>query len=286
MADIRMGYMGNLTVNGVQYLCSEMTAVPETKPQFFDHVVGLRDKDFGQKKGPASDDDPLVGGKKQVQKKFWRYTPVTYKVTASGPIADGMAWALLNPAISGKPNSIECLFWNDGKKRSVSKAIISSFQLTANAGDVATFTIEAVGKDMTLSDGETTEVNCTKLLTWDRIEVEVLASESLGDVVNISNFNLSVNNPILPIYTAGSLKPYDLRIGVQEVTGSVSIYGMINKMSVLDGIRFNLGYGDYKIGAVFTPQTARGVTGPFIVSIPFTGSNDSPVWRDVAGVYP
>jgi len=277
MANIRMVYMGNFRIAGTPIFVSDMSANPETSPKFYDHIVGLRDQNFGDgdKKGPVDRHSLQAGGKHQIQKKFWRYAPVNHKVTASGPLTEAAARVLLRYAISGRAFDVVCVFFKDGFARLVSDAVISSLSVTARARDVLTFDAEMVGRGTTEVDYPTEELDCEKLLTWDRVEFQLGSMSG----INFADFSVNVSNPIIPIYVAGSLNPKDLRIGIQEVTGTVSTYGFISLVSYATQIRFNLGYGDYIVGTVFSSELSKGAANePFICSIPFTGARDRPVW--------
>jgi hypothetical protein len=96
-----------------------------------------------------------------------------------------------------------------------------------------------------------------------------------GNSYNLSEFSVTITNPIIPIYTANLDIPKTLRVGIQEVTGSVSSYeaGVSGQQ-----IRFSLGDNTYIINVVFSGPEDAASTGPFINTVSFNGTNDGPVW--------
>ena len=280
MTVVHMSYMGSLTMFGSQFLCTNMTASKEQTPRFYDHIVGLKDQNFSttvdgiSQKGPYF---PLTGGGggyDQVQKRFWRYPPALYKGSAAGPFVEDSVGLLMEYAIKCNPFDAEMIFWNDGVRQTIYQALISNLSISMRAGDITSFSLEMVSKDMVSDTSTPTEADCSKLLTWDMCQV---AFSGVGaGTYHLSEFSLSISNPIMPIFTAKPIGvPKELRVGMQEVTGTVSSYeaGVAG-----DSITFAMGSNEYTIGVVFAGPSDAGTTGPFINTVSFTGTNDGPVW--------
>jgi hypothetical protein len=291
---VRMTYLGSLSVNGGFFLCSSLSANLETHPEFYDHVIGLKDdaNAGSATKGVVSGQ----GGEDVIQKKIYRFVPKLPKGSFSGPaVMDkaGKVTTLLDAAKNGTSlEYINLAFFSGGLtvRNSVQlrQVVVSSFTLNAAAGDVMSFSCEVVGT--TLDDFESDfydDVPCSKLLTWDRLGLSVSAPWGFHASNGISSFSLSVSNPVTPIYTAGNngtdidtgLFPRILRIGTQQVSGSIGSYDFNGKELGGDGvISMSIDGQPYDLHVAFSPSTNNADGGKFISSTPFTGASDRPVW--------
>jgi hypothetical protein len=211
-------YLGTCTFAGKSMFCTNMSASIEAKPTFFDHVVGLRDTDSGSKG---------KGNLQKTQKRIYRYSPVLAKMSMSGPATSEGLKVLFDAAKKGDEIDCEMLFWKGGQGYKITKGIVSSFGMEIKAGEAVTFNAEIVGKDMS-EDAIDSPAICTKIMVWTDVRIKTI----LG--ANLVSFSLNINNPIKPVWTSGDgegtvgvepkLFPSDLRIGIQEVTGSVTSY--------------------------------------------------------------
>jgi hypothetical protein len=281
---IRMTYMGSCTYDGTTFAVNSMDATVEQTPQVYDHIVGLRDKFDDEKNKGQETSDTSGGGENTIQKRIYRYSSKLPKATLSGPITapeTGVSpfETLLDHAISGVPADGLFVFWSDGKQYEMTNGVVSNLSITVEAGGASSFTAEIIGEEMEDGDGTTVEVDCTKILTWDRVLVN--ATNITGD---LSGFSVTIANPIQPIYTSEktNLFPKTLRIGTQGVTGSISAYEFHFKPDA-GALEFRLGPNGqtYKLKTVaYHPgsASASGAT-PFISTVGFTGVDDDALWE-------
>jgi hypothetical protein len=271
-----------------------MSASLDQKVQFFDHILGLRDKLTAGSAGSATKKGPETsatagGGANNVQKRIYRYTPGLAKARFECPIigdANGSpAFAnVLKYAISGEEVSVEMVFWKtSATKVTVSKGIISSFTLSLKAGDIATFSCEVTGAKYESGTGSSGAVDCTKLVTWDRCKVG-------GDVsAPLASFDLTITNPPVPIYTTtatewfgtshgpNGVMPRAIRVGIQEVSGAISMLSA-QSLSGEKKITFEVNGVSKTVYVVCLPPSDQANTGQYIQTINFVGSRDSAIW--------
>lgn len=289
--NVHMTYMGSCSLAGNNVLCTSMSASLEQKVQFYDHIVGVQDKINSGSAGSATTKGPSPtaaggGGSVLVQKKTYRYTPALAKARMECPIMGDNSGSdefkdILNKAISGEDVEAVLTFWKSGaSKISVKKAKITTFTLSLKAGDVATFSCELVGAEYKSETGSSSPIDCTKLVTWDKCSVS-------GDVsAQISSLDLTISNPPVPIYTAqwsdandasGGLMPQKIRLGVQEVSGTLSLLENVS-LSGPGELKFNVNGIQKTIKVVFLPPTDQANSGQYIQTINFVGANDGVVW--------
>ena len=307
----RMSYMGNCLVDGVLIPCTSMSSNVEGNMIFYDHAIGLRDTNFTEKgsKKPADNTSTTVGGKAQIQKRFYRPAPSIFKGKFAGPISinsggDINIKSLIDKAISGETiGQIDFIYKStftasgnnnsgeSGEGHKVLNAVIESLVINLNAGDVASFDIGVVAKKPETEPTFKPKSGgvCSKILTWDRctITAKLPGETAANDIVS---FNINIKNPIIPIYVAGDITKYDrfyyyapteLRIGMQEVTGSVSIYGFGTKKTKTDSIVIKLGDSNtWTVKVVYNPtsSSASGSSEPYVAQTPFIGAGDTAIW--------
>jgi hypothetical protein len=239
-----LSYSGSCTINDVQVWCRDISVDMGSKPTFYDHSVGLVESIRGIVKPGRT-----IPGTR-IQKKFFRYSPLLPKVSISGSLTLSNAVYLLNLARSGGAlvqngvlagSVVRATLWDEGLTYVLNNAYISSFSFDIRAGDIASFSAEFVGTNFnrTESDVSVKAQQLDKFLTWDAVALEVTGTFGVGgasgaispsgfkDFSSVSGFSLSVNNPIVPIYTANTpqMYPRELRIGMQDTTGNISCYG-------------------------------------------------------------
>jgi hypothetical protein len=108
---------------------------------------------------------------------------------------------------------------------------------------------------------------------------------SCSDVVTaygIQGIDFSINNNLKNIYTnaigteANNLLPTDIRIGMQEVTGNLSVYNIPGNTFISSGTEesiINVGAPGFneQLHVVFKPQEISASLGPVITKVPFVG---------------
>jgi hypothetical protein len=274
----RMSYMGHCHIGGTLIKCTSMSVSKKQEPLFYDHVVGLRDMNFTANLAKTkSTSGASAGGKYNIQKKIYRLSRSTGSASISGPLSEGVFKNLMDLAISGEETTADFVFYT-GSGKQLSSPIITSLNIDIKAGDVASFSAEFIGKDTSSSSVEMSSSSCEKLITWDKCEVSCSLS---GDIVG---FNLGITNPAIPIHVSGSttdsgLGPTDIRIGMQEVKGSISLLDPSTGPFGSDTITVKVEDVPYIIKVVYgNPLSTSAAGSPFIFTLQFTGANDGPVW--------
>lgn len=269
---VHMGYTGECTIAGIKIPCTSMSTTLDQKLLFYDHVLGLKDKISGSTK--------TDGGSSNPQKVIYRYSPALAKASVSAPIIVGGFDALLQKAITGDELSAKLVSWKSGSAIEIKKARVSSLSLNVQAGDIAQFSAEIVGREYSATSSSSAgELDCKKLITWDQCEASGIGTD-------IASFSLTINNPIIPIYTASwaesGMMPKDLRIGIQEVSGTIGVYGFASVDTPTTGT-FSFSIGDESSEDVkcnfFQPQDNLG-SGFYIRTISFIGvsTKSETVW--------
>jgi len=285
MSVIHMTYTGSCKFNNQVFLCSNMNASLDQKLLFYDHIVGLRDVISTSENAAGSKKGESGVATNNRQKMVYRYSPAIAKASFSGPIPVENFEKIFNAAIRGDTVEVEMVFWEtNAPSVTIGNAKIETFTIDLKAGEIATFSVGLTGAEYKFSEGSSSEASaCQRLLTWDACAVSV--SEILSD---ISTFQMTINNPVVPIYTtrwtedeaSGGLMPQKIRIGIQEVSGSLGIYSaktidvptssnITVKLAALSKT-FKAGFGQPK-------DDASG--GPYVRTIMFTGVNDGDVWQ-------
>lgn len=293
-----MTYVGSCIVDGNVLLpVTSMNSGIESNIGFYDHVVGLRDKDYTgtSNKGPETDKDK-AGGYNQVQKKIFRYQPGIFKGKLTGPIsADDVTLnieGLIEYAIKGTEIAqLDFTYFGspDGSAtkegHQIKAAVVENLTLVVNAGDVATFDIGVVAKKNEGSPTAYKKSDCSKLLTWDQCEI---TSALIGEV---QSFSITIKNTVIPIYVSGPesdyvagnayFSPSVLRLGMQEVTGTIGTYGFNLWNTTSDVLKFKLGSKIWSLNILYQPtaSSASGSNEPYVSSTPFVGQADGPVWN-------
>jgi len=175
------------------------------------------------------------------------------------------------------------VFWKQsGTRIKVAKARIASMTIDLKAGDVSRFSTEVVGAEYVADNGSSSMVDCQKLLTWD---VCTVSATPVSDP--ISSFTLTISNPPMPIYTAkwsqdpesGGMMPQKIRVGMQEVSGTIGVYGDPQVNIPSSGtVKFGLRDVEKEIRAVFSQPRDEGSGGPYVRTISFNGANDGTIW--------
>lgn len=270
---IKPGYMGIATIAGVNLRCNDFSMQAIQSPLFYDHVFGLRDSGGGSLYAGKSDTGVI-----NTQKRIMRPSVKIYQGGISYPITDLSGDPLFQYAKTGDDFDVDFQY-TCGINRTFGLCKINTYTFTATGGDLCQVSADIIG--ITGSDGDSDDRYDAeeKLLTWDDIMVAVDTGGS-SDPINAITF--TVNNNCKPIYTAGgnvafSLEPVKLRVGMQEVSGSISYYNKGADLLFLEGIESSSGInisGDginMDLNVVFKPQERSSSIGPIISSLPFVG---------------
>jgi len=285
MTIVNPGYIGIVSIlasNGslATMRCTDISMSPDQDVKFYDHVIGLNDT--------IPSDNSTKGesvGNIQIQKTVWRpgvlsyVGGVSFPVTVSGENAECentvcSLQTVFDLAKYGNYFTLTAIY-NCKVTRTFSNCRINSFSLNITAGDIVTATINVVA--MSVIETDTTTANpftiTEKIATWDIVSlVNNGSSISLDDA---QAFSLDINNNIKTIYTQDSLAPYDLRVGMQAVTGSITLYNAHGDLELPDGeTTLQLDIGDVfstTINCVLQPSSIPGSIKSIMSIIPFAG---------------
>ena len=295
-----MSFIGSCILDTSQLIpVTSMNSGIEANIDFYQHIVGLRDKNFTgtNNKGPATNSESS-GGYVNVQRKIYKYSPGIFKAKISGPMsADATTLnigTIIEHAIKGTEiNQLDFTYFGSPgggvtkEGHQVKLAVIENLTLSVAAGDVASFDLSIVAKKNEGSPTAYQTSTCSKLLTWDQCKI---TSALVGGSDLVQNFSISIKNTIIPIYVSGPESSYSatdfyygptaLRLGTQEVTGAIGTYGFNLWNTTADTLKFELGPNTHQLHILYQPtaSSASGSNEPYVSSTPFTGQADGPIW--------
>lgn len=227
-ANLKMGYVGSVTIGGTSYFMTGSSLNPTQAVEAPDLVAG------------------------SIMRRGWVYGKVDPTGNVTGPLHEG-ATSLWSDAFNRTSDydhlantvEVEIYFYKGGGWK-FTECVINNLNITATSGEVVTFTADFAGRTATQGAGNnSTEIACSKLITWDRVVFDV-SGVGGNRLDNMQSINFTLNNNVQKLFAiqGGSvddhdLYPVDLPCGVRELTGSISAYanGPIN------------GFLDDKIGA-------------------------------------
>jgi len=266
------GYLGIAVINGTVFRCTDMSLAPSQDIVFYDHTVGLKDvvpaKGDGTK--GASNESEFINK----QKIIWRGSTISYTGSISFPVTfygTSNLPVIFDLAKYGNSFDIS-LKYNCLAGRTFLGCKINSLSLNITAGDIVTVTANVIGMDVEESGTEILFQDSQKLVTWDQV---ALSSKSI-DVSEAQSFSMEINNNIKTIYTHNNLKPRELRVGMQEVHGSITLYNKHGSIILPeDGGDTTIGLiiSDFStdINCVLQPSAISGAISSIFSVIPFTG---------------
>jgi hypothetical protein len=295
--DIKAGFIGLAKVDGTYVRCTDFSINPRQTAQFYDHIIGLRDtipKTIFEGKG---DEDTI-----KPQKKIWRPSVKIYQGQIGYPLTlfkspllthgtllmhAKIKSPLLTHAKKGTDFDINFAYTCKDIIRKFTGCKVNQYTFSITAGDFAKISADIMavsGEDMAVSGEDSnnqsryTEVE--KLITWDDVTIKI--DNVWADCMR--SFTFTVNNNCKPIYTAGKnndgdkLNPAVIRVGMQEVTGSISYYNKGEDLSFMEDIdsvkkiSISMSDGfDVDLNVIFQPQERTSAIGPIISNLPFVG---------------
>ena len=225
--NLRMGYIGSVTIGGVGYFMSGSSLNPTQGVEAPDLVAGARMR-RGWVYGKVDPTGNVTGPLHENATSLW---PTAFeRDTITGDGIDHM----LNTV------DIEIAYYQGGGWK-FNSCILNSLQISATAGEVVTFTADFAGKDIVTKYDTFSPVDCAKLMTWDRVLFSITAvggGTGIEDVTNFQSVNVTINNNVQKPYAitdaVGNLYPVDLPCGVREITGSVSAYAQKNIWDIVN----------------------------------------------------
>lgn len=158
--------------------------------------------------------------------------------------------------------------------------MVNTYDMKVTQGEAVTLDINVIGRGRTphITDYDTSVLigdylAPARVLTWNDVTVNGIGGCNLnGDILFRSNqvreFTMSINNNAERFYTlCGSLFPVDINVGKREITGTLTLLGLQEKLRQLadtnqnrftekNEIRFAFYIGDDKYDGVggFTPR--------------------------------
>lgn len=270
-ANIHMGYIGGVKIGGTPYFMSGSSINPNQTVEAPDLVAGWE------------------------MRRGWTYGKVDVGGNVSGPLHEyaSSLWDTAFLRTTEKDHlastvDIEIAFYQSGGWK-FADCVINSLQISATAGEVVQFTVDFAGKHPSAPAVASTDVPCSRLMTWDRCTF----STTVSGIAHLQSINFTLNNNVQKLYaiqsvidTTEGLYPVDLPCGVREITGSLSAYAD----GLISGINTGAdAWGLYTAGAaafvtfavdpvmtftfqsVFHRPTGSGQTGATIYSVGFTG---------------
>jgi hypothetical protein len=108
------------------------------------------------------------------------------------------------------------LVYRDGSARTYTGVKFNQLSFSCKAGEIIQVNIDLVAKTFEKTANDLKWVGTDKLVTWDKVGFTgVLPGE------DAQSFTYSIENNLVTNRTAASLLPYDIREGIQKVSGSV-----------------------------------------------------------------
>jgi len=260
------GYLGIARVGGTIFRCTDCNINMQQEALFYDHVIGLRDTipTTSQTKGETD----VVN----LQKTIWRPSTKIVGGSLAFPATENNIGSFFEFAKRGRSFNLTFQY-HTGEGREFESCKVSSWSLSCTAGDICNVSVEVMGvglEDSTVG----LYTNAEKLITWDKVDLTPAISSH-----PIQAFNININNPLIPIYTSTSnsekdLWPLEIRVGMQEVSGTISFWGRVDDYYDIQGpytmTLTILGFST-PITVLFQPVQPQGSVNPIITTIPFVG---------------
>jgi hypothetical protein len=276
---INPGFTGILNVGGTLIRCTSFGANTTQDAQFFNHVIGLNDTIPGNN---ATKGESV--GSRQIQRYIWRPSVIGLGGSMSFPATEYHISTMFQEAKNGSyiPSLKYVYYCSSSGNNTIEfkECRVNGYDLSIQAGDILNITVDIAAKDAIESNSNAPSTTSEKFITWDKCAVTATG------LTDIRGFSFKINNNIQVIYTnqaSGSqstytsLLPYDLRIGMQEVTGTVSVYlqqgqrfipSQLAQTSLVTFIAPGL---TVSMNVVYFTSQLEGVVGPVVCDLPFTG---------------
>jgi hypothetical protein len=214
VANLHMGYVGGAKINNVNYFMSSSSLNPNQTVEAPDLVAG------------------------SIMRRGWVYGKVDPGGTIAGPLHEN-AKSLWPTAFNRTSDydhlantvPVEVHFYKGGGWK-FDACVINKLDIAASAGETVTFTADFAAKGNPGGgnpgvSSSSTEIDCAKLMTWDRVNFEVSGVTGLEFLQSV---NFSLNNNVQKLFAirgdgaVTDLYPVDLPCGVREITGTISAY--------------------------------------------------------------
>lgn len=270
--DIYGGYMGQASINGTYFRVSSFSVNPTQEPQFYDHTIGLRDNIPSTIDGAKGD----VGfDEEKPQKSIYRPGVIGITGTVSFPVVHTQETLFFEHAKEGSDFSLDYTY-DCNVARRFTNCKLNTFSISCAAGDFVQSNVSVMA--LRVTENSTLRINRTarKFITWD--QVHITAPEITGD---LSSFEMTINNNCSYIYASGSnqalgLLPAKIRVGMQEVKGSLSFYkkgyNLISLNTQLPkSLYIRIGSLSFTVQVIYIPVKREGGVPAIISTVAFVG---------------
>ena len=278
---VNPGYIGIAQIGSEKIRCSGFNVNPKQDIIFYDHIVGLRDStpiDLNEGKGDIADFGSFPNN---LQKTMFRTGVKIIQGTMDFPLTENIGSEIFNLAAQGEWFDIDFDYDCESSRRFID-CKINTYSFSIVAGDIATVSLGIIGiglEDYTTASIVGNYTTAEKLVTWDKVDINVNASQSGELWDNLQSFEMTINNNIRPIYTSGSnqttggavannLNPLNLRVGMQHVTGTITKYNKKYPTLSINGpvdiiVSFPQAV-NFTMRTIMKPMTVNGAIGPII----------------------
>lgn len=277
---VRAGYMGIANLGGTQVRCTSFSVNPNQDVLFYNHVIGLKDT-IPSNSATKGENLSAVN----IQRKIWRPSPISIAGGISFPVTQNSLKYVFDTARQGNYFDLDFAYYcgSNTNARTFNDCRVNGFDLSAQAGDIVNVNMDVVAKNVTEKSTYAWFRTPQKLITWDKVQVQVSNAPFAVNSQMINGFSFKINNNVQTIYTAGttttdaSLLPYDLRIGMQEVSGSLRVYLDAGRelipinLSKEAKISVKMPSLSFIMTVVFKSNQIEGLVGPVITELPFVG---------------
>jgi hypothetical protein len=288
---VRAGYMGLADLGGTKVRCTSFSVNPNQDVLFYNHTIGLRDTvpTNNATKGAISESSTDVN----IQRRIWRPSPISVAGGISFPATETSLVNVFNLAKYANYFDINFNYYCDTGSSSQSRIFtdcrINGFDMSVVAGDVVNINADVICKNVETDTYNVSYEVPEKLITWDQVPTKVTSAPFNVDDMLVQGFNFKINNNIQTIYTTNntgsatppttteSLLPTDLRVGMQEVTGSITVYLDSGEefipiaLPTYANITVAMPNLNLKMTVVFKSNQMEGQVGPIMTQLPFVG---------------
>ena len=287
---IQTGYLGSATLYDTSIRCTDFSVNVIQTPLFYDHYIGLRDSIPTALFEVKSDI-----GNRNPQKIIWRGSTKIVQGGLSFPWVDSGLGLFWTEARTGSSFDMD-FNYTCGIGRSYTGCKVNSYSLKASAGEIINTSLDIIGTHAEEKNDEEAPLidRNDKLVSWDAVSITVTNEESKSDELtsNLAYVEFNVANNCIPIFTMGGnkksaggeavnyLEPFDIRVGIQVVTGTLAYYhtkslAWLENANIASVISFKIGEWEQNLNVVFNPQQQNSAMGPIIRTVQFTGVDDA-----------
>jgi hypothetical protein len=216
-----------------------------------------------------------------IQKTIWRPSVKIFQGGITYPVTELGGDPLFSAARTGDDFDISFALHCFGGKREYTSCKVNSYTFSVTAGDFCQVNADIMatkGQEVAAAPIVITNRSEEKIVTWDALNVSITG----GSNYPIQSITFTINNNCKPVYTAGAntllkLRPGKIRVGMQNVTGSIAYYNEGKGLSFLEDIsepntiRIFGGGISISLNVLFKPQERQSAIGPVISTLPFVG---------------